>query len=80
MAKKRAGFQRHLMIYLIVIAFLWALYLVTTDADSPGHPWPIWATLGWGIGLFFNFIGAYGGSKDVLEEREYEKLKRKYNS
>ena len=32
--------------------------------------------LGWGLGLVFQYFAAYGGSKENLVDREYEKLKR----
>jgi hypothetical protein len=40
-------------------------------------PWPVWSMLGWGIGLLFQYLNAYGGGKKDLEEKEYEKLKNK---
>jgi Domain of unknown function (DUF1707)/2TM domain len=33
--------------YLAVMALLWLIWLVT----GAGYPWPIWPTLGWGIGV-----------------------------
>jgi len=33
--------------YLVVIALLWLVWLVT----GAGYPWPIWPMLGWGIGV-----------------------------
>jgi hypothetical protein len=33
--------------------------------------------LGWGIGLFFDFLGSYGSPRIGATEREYEKLKNK---
>jgi hypothetical protein len=41
-----------------------------------GYPWPIWVMLGWGIGIAFQYFDAYHGSKQELEQQEYEKLKR----
>ena len=39
-------------------------------------PWPVWPMFGWGIGVLFNYFGAYK-STDHLAEREYQKLKLK---
>jgi hypothetical protein len=36
-------------------------------------PWPVWLMVGWGIGLFFNYLGAYK-SCDNLAKKEYQKL------
>jgi hypothetical protein len=39
------------------------------------YPWPIWTTLGWGIGLAFHFAGAYIFPRANSVESEYQKLK-----
>ncbi|NSL89851.1 2TM domain-containing protein [Chitinophaga sp. Mgbs1] len=58
-AKARAGFKSHLIIYLVVNAGLWAVWF-PTDRDLPeGVPWPIWPALGWGIALAFQYYNAY---------------------
>jgi 2TM domain len=77
-AKRRASFKYHLGTYVVVNGFLWAIWLLT-DNDRAGdgrYPWPIWSTLGWGIGLFFHFLGAYVYPKENSAEKEYEKLLR----
>ncbi len=83
-AQKRASFKTHLVSYVIVNAFLWALWYFRGNHagdfdlnDWSGHrfPWPIWTTLGWGIGLAFHFAAAYIFPKANSVEREYEKLK-----
>ncbi|MEP6711379.1 MAG: 2TM domain-containing protein [Ferruginibacter sp.] len=80
-AQKRAGFKGHLLAYIIVNVFLWSLWYYTSFKNmqnqwSP-YPWPIWTTLGWGIGLAFHFTGAYIFPKANSVEKEYEKLKNK---
>lgn len=83
-ARKRASFKTHALTYLIVNLFLWGVWYFTGNGDNDldiaswrGHhyPWPIWTTLGWGIGLAFHFAGAYIFPKANSIEREYEKLK-----
>ena len=78
-AKRRAGFKRHLGTYVIVIGFLWALWLFTGTDSNTGdakYPWPIWATAGWGIGLLFHYLSAYVSTGENSVEKEYEKLTR----
>ena len=80
-AKKRVDFKYHLGIYLLTNAFFWAIWFFT-DRNDPDNsdslfPWPIWATLGWGIGLLFNYMDAYIEFGKAAIEREYEKLKNK---
>ena len=78
LAKKRAGFQRSLVLYFIINAFLWCIWWFTTSRHgyNEGIPWPAWAMLGWGIGLVFQYLNAYGGGRQDLAEREYERLKK----
>ena len=80
LAKKRAGFKRHLLTYVLVNSGLWLLwYYGTSSFEKSGEiPWPIWPTLGWGIGLFFDYAGTYKvfGSGPFSAEREYEALTR----
>ena len=80
-AKKRAGFQKHLMTYIIINSFLWAIWFFTRHSyssdDEFRFPWPLWSTLGWGIGLAFNFAGAYIFHSSNSIEKEYQKLKNR---
>jgi hypothetical protein len=63
--KQKREFTTHLVAYLVVNAFLWALWALTSS-DYSGTPWPIWVTLGWGIGLAMNAWAVYG-SKGITE-------------
>lgn len=45
---ERRDFRVHLGVYLVINALLWILWAVT---GADGFPWPLWVTLGWGIGL-----------------------------
>lgn len=79
LAKKRAAFQRSLASYFIVNAFLWLIWWFTSGRLGYNRelPWPVWPMFGWGIGLLFQYLNAYGGGKKDLVEKEYEKLKNK---
>ncbi len=77
-ARKRANFRRSFFVYIVINAFLWGVWWFTTGRNSGvrGYPWPIWVMLGWGIGIAFQYFDAYHGSKQDLEQQEYEKLKK----
>ena len=76
-AQRRASFKYHLATYIIVNIFFWILwYFSGRHSSHEGWPWPIWPMLGWGIGLFFHYLGAYVFPKENSVEREYEKLKK----
>jgi cytochrome c oxidase assembly factor CtaG len=77
-AQKRASFKRHLMTYIVINIFMWIIWAMTgAHTYNRGMPWPLWSTLGWGIGLAFHYFGAYVTTGDNSVEREYEKLKNK---
>jgi 2TM domain len=84
-AQKRASFKSHAVTYLIVNAFLWGIWYMSasrhniriSDIGWRHIPWPIWPTLGWGLGLAFHFAGAYIFPRANSVETEYEKLKSK---
>ncbi len=71
-AKKRAGFKKHLASYIIVNGFLWAVWWFTGHDNDM---WPVWPCLGWGIGLAFSYYGAYHDNRDEDTMKEYQKLK-----
>jgi hypothetical protein len=81
-AKKRAGFKKQLAYYIIINGFLWAVWFFTgglgeMNEDGSTFPWPIWCSLGWGIGLAFSYHGAYMENRENDTMKEYEKLKNR---
>jgi multidrug transporter EmrE-like cation transporter len=81
-AKKRAQFKKHLASYIIINGFLWAVWFFTDgitemNDEFNGVPWPIWTTLGWGIGLAFSYYNAYMDNRENDTMREYQKLKER---
>jgi 2TM domain len=53
--RARRGFKIHVAIYLVVNA----LIVVVWASSGGGYFWPIWAMLGWGIGLAFHGWSVY---------------------
>lgn len=85
-AHRRAGFKRHFTTYVIVIGFLWGIWFVTGNQhrgidfnswSTSGYPWPVWPSLGWGIGLAFHYASAYVNPQSNSTGREYDKLKKR---
>jgi len=68
-ARRRAmaevGFYGHLQAYLGVIGFLAFINVMTT-----WYPWFLWPAGGWGLGLFFHYMGVFGSRQ--LKERYFE--------
>ncbi len=79
-AKARAGFKHHLLVFLVIDAFLWALNYFTQAGDAVISWWAVWPTLGWGVAVLLHAVRTYAGLDDgTQEEREYERLRRKYD-
>jgi len=53
--RKKRDFHAHLFIYTVVNAATWVVWALT----GSGYPWPIWLTLGWGIGVLANAWDVY---------------------
>ena len=81
-AQKRVSFKSHLTVYIIMNLFFWLLWLLTGQEYNEGFnpPWPVWPMVGWGIGVFFHYMGAYVYPKNNSVEREYQKLKNQQNA
>jgi hypothetical protein len=73
-AKSRSRFKSHLMIYLVINAFLWAIWLFTSHDFSDGAPWPVWPALSWGLLLAIQYF--YAWHRDPFGDtlKEYDKL------
>lgn len=82
MAQRRAGFKKHLFIYLTINPLLWVFWWFVNFMSSKtpemdlGFPWPLFPLLGWGIGLFMHYFFVYKWN-DNLTKKEYEKLIKK---
>ena len=74
LARKRVEFRTHLVVYVVINTMLWGVWYFTGSQ----YPWPVWPTLGWGVGLVFHYIFDYRSSRMFSEEEEYQKLKKKF--
>lgn len=75
-AKRRAKFQGHLLVYALVNGGLWALYFLLPEAHATRElPWPIWTSVFWGIAVAAQGLCAYSGlNQGERAQREYERL------
>jgi hypothetical protein len=49
--KRKRDFFAHLVSFLAVNAMLWGVWLVIALSAGAWFPWPVFPTLGWGVGL-----------------------------
>ncbi|HAK46409.1 MAG TPA: histidine kinase [Spirochaeta sp.] len=68
-AKDKIAFLRHLVTYIIVIAFL----AVVNNMTWGGYQWWLWAALGWGIGIVSHFFQVYAFKGSLFEDKMIER-------
>ncbi|MBI2704567.1 MAG: 2TM domain-containing protein [Actinobacteria bacterium] len=61
--KAKKGLQANLVSYVVINAFLVAIWAVS----GRGYFWPIWVILGWGIGLAMHAWSVYG-ARPITED------------
>jgi hypothetical protein len=70
---KRREFVAHLLAYVLVNAFLLAIWVIT----GAGFFWPVFLILGWGIGLFFHGWDTFSAPlSEARIDREVSRLRR----
>ena len=69
--KKRRDFMAHLLVYVLVNAFIVTIWAVT----SHGFFWPIFPMVGWGIGVVMNAWDVYH-AEDFSEEQIEREIRR----
>jgi hypothetical protein len=61
--KRKRQFQQQLLVYVVLNVFLWVIWAFT----GLGFPWPIFVTVGWGIGLVTQGWMVYRGAAPITE-------------
>ena len=82
--RRKRGFFSHLTVYLIVNAFLWCMWALSTSGYGWGmhgtsFPWPIFVTVFWGIGLVSHGLGVFafhGGWEQKEIDKEIAQIKK----
>ncbi len=76
--RAKMGFYIHFCVYIGVNLILFFINRETTGLER--YHWFIWPLLGWGIGIFFHFMGVFvfsGSIKERMIQKEIERQKRK---
>jgi hypothetical protein len=71
--KRRRDFRGHLLVYVLVNAFLVAVWALT---NPDGFFWPVFPIVGWGIGVVMNAWDVYRGDEfsEAQIRREMERF------
>jgi hypothetical protein len=79
MARERAEFKQHVIVYLVINALLWGINYLTQMGSASINWWAMWPTMGWGVAVVIHAIVTYAGfNTGAMVEREYERLRRKH--
>jgi hypothetical protein len=70
--KKRRDFTGHLVAYVLINLVVWGIWLVIGLSSHSWWPWPVFVTLGWGIGVAFNAWDVYGRRPITEDEVQQE--------
>jgi hypothetical protein len=72
--KQKQAFRSHLFSFVLVITMFWIIWLVSAISGhgGAGFPWPIFPTLGWGMGLAFNWRAAYGPGSRAFSQSDVD--------
>ena len=60
----KRDFKTHVMVYVVVNTFLVGIWYFS----EAGYFWPIWAILGWGIGLVMHGWTVYREDRPISED------------
>lgn len=74
--KKRRDFWPHLLVYLMVNAFVVVIWAMT---DQGGFFWPVFLMVAWGIGVAMHAWDAFLGTRITEEDvdREVARMQRR---
>lgn len=75
--KAKRDFVTHLFVYVVVNIGLWALWTVGGIIDEWVFPWPVFATVFWGVFVLAQWFGVYRRDplREDLVQREIERLR-----
>jgi uncharacterized protein (DUF486 family) len=87
--RRKRRFFSHLTVYLIVNAFLWCMWALSTSGIAAAYgwgmmrgtafPWPVFVSVFWGIGLVSHGLGVFAfhsGWEQKEIDKEIEQLKK----
>ena len=71
--RRERSFYISLLSYVVIIAFLAALNLLT----NPGYLWFLWAAAGWGLAMVFQAVSVFGRYRLLGEDWERREVERR---
>lgn len=66
--RQQAGWRIHLAVYLAVQTLLFATWGIVWASGGTAFPWPVFALLGWGIGVVAHYVAVRNSPERELFE------------
>lgn len=67
--RRRRGFRVHATVFVAVQALLVVVWALQWQLGGTGHPWFLYALVGWGVGLAVHYAVSRDGAKAEPEVR-----------
>jgi hypothetical protein len=72
--RKRREFKQHLAAYIVINTLIVGIWMVTGPYNGHWFPWFLFPLLGWGVGLTFHGLDAYG--REITEAAIQQEMAR----
>jgi hypothetical protein len=75
--RRKRELGRHLVAFAIVIGAFWIVWAVVAVQLGGWFPWPVFPTVGWGIGLALHAWSVYGPAPRPMTEESISREERR---
>ena len=75
--RRKRDFRGHLVAFLIVLGAFWVVWAVMGVQLGVWFPWPVFPTVGWGIGLVLHAWSVYGPPPRPMTEESVQREERR---
>ena len=75
--KRKRDFKAQIVVFVLINILLWGIWVIGGIEGDFGFPWPVFATVGWGIGLVMQGWSIYhsGPPTEADVQAEVERLR-----
>ena len=75
--RRKRDFRGHIVAFLIVLGAFWVVWAVMAVQLDAWFPWPVFPTVGWGIGLALHAWSVYGPPPRPMTEESIQREERR---
>ena len=75
--RRKRDFRGHIVAFLIVLGAFWVVWAVMAVQLDAWFPWPVFPTVGWGIGLALHAWSVYGPAIPPDDQESIQREERR---